>query len=43
MNTRQEELGMSNEVKDKWNMLATEMDGRVRNGQITGFHIKASF
>lgn len=33
---------MSNAVKDKWNMLATEKDGRERNRQITGFHIKAA-
>lgn len=31
---------MSDAVKDKWNMLATEKDGRER--QITGFHIKAA-
>lgn len=33
---------MSNEVKDKWNILATGKDERERHGQITGFHIKAA-
>lgn len=38
----QEEQEMSNEVENKWNMLATEKDGGEGNGQITGFHIKAA-
>lgn len=42
MNTGQEELEMSNEAKDKRNMLAAEKDGFERNGQITEIHIKAA-